>query len=338
MSKILVTGGMGYIGSHTVVDLIENGYEVVIVDDLSKSKDSVLLGIERITGKVPKFYKVDLCDRMSLKNVFLSEPNIAGVIHFAAYKYVDESVKFPLMYYRNNIEGLLNLLELVKEFNVLNFVFSSSCSVYGNLDSLPVSESTKLNPSQSPYASTKVVGEMILEDVKLEIPSKFISLRYFNPVGAHMSAIIGESPAVVPNNLVPRITGTASGKYEKLMVFGHDLATRDGSCIRDYIHVSDLAEAHTAALRFLESQDALNTHEIINIGSGEGVTVLELIAAFERVTGVKIKKELTQPREGDVIAVYSDNTKANKLLNWSPKKSIDDMMKSAWDWELANAS
>jgi UDP-glucose 4-epimerase len=333
MSKILVTGGMGYIGSHTVVDLIENGFDPIIVDDLSRSTDKVLVGIEKITGKKPKLYQVNLCDKSALENVFKSEENIKGIIHFAAYKYVDESVLNPLLYYRNNIGGMINLLELVKEYKIENFVFSSSCSVYGNIDTLPVSETTVLNPAQSPYASTKVIGEMMLNEAKLEIPTKFISLRYFNPVGAHMSAEIGEMPAVTPNNLVPRITGTANGKFEKLIVFGHELPTRDGSCIRDYIHVVDLAEAHTAALNYLINQSKINTHEVINLGSGEGVSVLELISSFEKTTGVKVKVELAPPRPGDVIAVYSDNTKANKLLNWFPKKSIEDMMLSAWNWE-----
>jgi len=334
MKRIIVTGGMGYIGSHTVVDLIENNFEVIIIDDLSRSEEGVLQGIKKITGVLPKLYKVNLCDKEGLSKVFETEQNIDGVIHFAAFKYVDESVKLPLLYYKNNISGLLNLLEIVKQHDIKNFVFSSSCSVYGNIDTLPVSENTKLNPSQSPYASTKVVGEMILEEAKVEIPSKFISLRYFNPVGAHMSGHIGESPAVIPNNLVPRITGTAHGKFEKLMVFGYNLPTRDGSCIRDYIHVVDLAEAHTAALKFLSNQENTNTHEIINIGSGNGVTVLELINAFEKTTGKTVNKELTEPREGDVIAVYSDNSKANRLLQWQPKKTIEDMMLSAWNWEI----
>jgi UDP-glucose 4-epimerase len=334
MHKILVTGGMGYIGSHTVVNLLENGYDPIIIDDLSRSSERVLIGIEKITGKKPKFYRVNLCEKSALEAIFKTEKNIKGIIHFAAYKYVDESVNNPLLYYRNNIGGMINLLELVKEYKIENFVFSSSCSVYGNVDSLPVSESTKINPAQSPYASTKVIGEIMLEEVKSEINSKFISLRYFNPVGAHMSAEIGEMPTIAPNNIVPRITGTAIGKFDKLMVFGSELPTRDGSCIRDYIHVVDLAEAHTASLNFLIDQSEYHTHEIINLGSGKGVSVLELISSFEKITGIIINKELAPPRPGDVIAVYSDNSKANKMLNWSPKKTIEDMMKSAWDWEL----
>jgi UDP-glucose 4-epimerase len=338
MKKVLITGGTGYIGSHTVVDLLENGYKVVIIDNLSRSKKEVIEGIEKTTGKFPSFYHADLCDKSSLEKVFQEEKNIDGIIHFAAYKYVDESVREPLLYYRNNVEGLINLLEMVKKYQVKNFVFSSSCSVYGNIDSLPVSESTKLNAAQSPYASTKVIGEMMLEEVKLEIPSNFISLRYFNPVGAHSAGFIGESPSVTPNNLVPRITGTAIGKFEKLMIFGNQLPTRDGSCIRDYIHVVDVAEAHTAALKYLSKLNISNSHEIINIGSGEGVSVLELVAAFEKVSGVFIKKEIAPPREGDVIAVYSDTQKSFQLLNWKPKRTIEDMMLTAWNWEKASNS
>jgi len=336
MKKVLVTGGTGYIGSHTVVDLLDNGYEVIIVDNLSRSKQEVLKGIEKTTGKLPRFYKLDLIDQNALESIFQEEKNIDGIIHFAAYKYVDESVKEPMLYYKNNVVGLLNLLELVKKYKVQNFVFSSSCSVYGNIDSLPVSETTKLNPAQSPYATTKVIGEMMLEEVRHEIPVKFISLRYFNPVGAHTSGFIGENPAVVPNNLLPRITGTAIGKFEKLMIFGHQLPTRDGSCIRDYIHVMDVAEAHTAALKYLSQQSDLHSHEIINIGSGDGVTVLELVSAFEKVTGIKLKKEIAPPREGDVVSVYSDTKKSAKLLHWKAKKTIEDMMLTAWNWEKAN--
>jgi UDP-glucose 4-epimerase len=333
MSKILVTGGMGYIGSHTVVNLIENNYEVIIIDNLSRSGIETLDGIEKTTGIRPVFHQVDLRDKDALERIFEKENNISGVIHFAAFKYVDESVEEPLLYYRNNVVGQLNLLELVKKFKIQNFVFSSSCSVYGNIDTLPVSETTTLNPPQSPYASTKVIGEMLLEEAKLELNIRILSLRYFNPVGAHIDGHIGESPTITPNNVVPRITGVAKGKFEKIMVFGHELPTRDGSCVRDYIHVMDLAEAHTLAIQNLESRTDIHTHDIVNLGSGEGVTVLELIDAFERSTGVSVKKELAPPRLGDVIAVYSDNRKAKELLNWSPKRSIEDMMVSAWNWD-----
>lgn len=337
MKKVLVTGGLGYIGSHTAVDLLEQGYEVIIIDNLSRSKAEVMDGISHAAGRSPKLYKVDLCDKFALEDVFKNEKDIEGIIHFAAYKYVNESVQMPLLYYRNNVEGLLNLLDNVKKYSIKNFVFSSSCSVYGNIDKLPVSESTALNPTQSPYASTKLMGEMIIEDIKSEIPANFISLRYFNPVGAHTSGFIGETPTVIPSNLVPRITGTAIGKFEKLMIFGNELPTRDGSCIRDYIHVMDVAEAHTSALSYLSQFKNLHTHDIINIGSGKGVTVLELIAAFEKVTGIVLKKEVASPREGDVIAVYSDTTKSSSILNWKTKKSIEDMMLTAWNWEKKNA-
>lgn len=334
MKKILVTGGTGYIGSHTVVDLIENGYEVVVVDNLSMSREDVLDGIEHITGKRPTFYPIDLLDKKALSDVFLQEKTISGIIHFAAYKYVDESVSNPLKYYRNNIEGLINIIELAEEYNVSNFIFSSSCSIYGDIQELPVSENSTKMPTQSPYASTKWMGEKILEDVSINQKIRICALRYFNPVGAHTSGHIGESPLVIPNNLVPRITATAMGKMQKLSVFGHTFSTRDGSCIRDYIHVSDIAEAHTASLQYLENSNHSEYFEVFNLGSGEGVSVLELIEAFERVSGQKINFELADPRPGDVVAVYSDSSKANKILGWKPKRTIDDMMLSAWKWAM----
>lgn len=335
--KILVTGGMGYIGSHTVVDLLENDYELVIVDNLSQSSDKVLVGIEKITGKTPAFYHLDICDKNALETIFVQEKNIEGVVHFAAYKFVDESVSQPLKYYRNNIEGLLNMIEMAEKYNIKNFVFSSSCSVYGNIDTLPVSETSPMMPTQSPYATTKAMGEKIIDDIAKVVSTKFCSLRYFNPVGAHTSGYIGESPLTIPNNLVPRITAVAAGKVAMLKVFGKDYPTRDGTCIRDYIHVSDIAEAHTAALQFLEKNKEPHLHEIINIGSGEGVTVLELIGAFEKSTGVALNYELTDRREGDVIAVYSDSTKAKNLLGWEAKRTVDDMMITAWNWEQRGA-
>ena len=337
MDKILVTGGIGYIGSHTVVDLIENGYEAIIVDDGSRSSSKVLDGIEKIVGKRPEFYKIDICDKEKFKSVFETEGKIAGIIHFAAYKFVDESVENPLMYYRNNLTGLLNVIELANNYMVENLVFSSSCSVYGEIKELPVSENSKMMPIQSPYARTKLMGEDILEDMKTVSPVKYCSLRYFNPVGAHGSGHIGESPLTIPNNLVPRITAAANGKMDKLKVWGHDYPTRDGTCIRDYIHVSDIAEAHTLALKYLEKQTKTDIHEIINLGSGEGVTVLELLSTFEKVTGIKLNYELSERREGDVVAVYSDSSLALKLLNWSPKRTTEDMMRSAWNWEKTNS-
>jgi UDP-glucose 4-epimerase len=336
MKKILVTGGTGYIGSHTAIDLIQNGFEVVLLDNLSRSDISTIDRIEAITGKRPSFYEINLCDKEQTRSFFEQEKNIDGIIHFAAYKYVDESVKNPILYFRNNNDSLLNLLEFIEIYQIKNFVFSSSCSVYGNINQLPVNEDTPLNKAESPYARTKQMGEMMIEDVSQISAAQFISLRYFNPVGAHESAKIGESPSVVPNNLVPRITGTASGKFEKLRVFGTDLPTRDGSCIRDYIHVMDLAEAHTAALKVLLEGKSNKKHDIINIGSGNGVSVLEAIAAFEKVSQQKLNVEYAPPREGDVVAIYSDCTKSKEVLNWHAKRSIEDMMLTAWNWELVN--
>jgi UDP-glucose 4-epimerase len=336
MKKILVTGGTGYIGSHTAIDLISNGYEVIILDNLSRSEATSIDRIEAITGVRPKFYEIDLCDKKETIAFFEKEKNIDGIIHFAAYKYVNESVTNPILYFRNNNDSLLNLLECLDTFSIKNFVFSSSCSVYGNINQLPVNEDTPLNKAESPYARTKQMGEMMIEDVSQISAAQFISLRYFNPVGAHESAKIGESPSVIPNNLVPRITGTASGKFEKLRVFGTDLPTRDGSCIRDYIHVMDLAEAHTAALKVLLEGKSNKKHDIINIGSGNGVSVLEAIAAFEKVSQQKLNVEYAPPREGDVVAIYSDCTKSKEVLNWHAKRSIEDMMLTAWNWELVN--
>ena len=336
MKKILVTGGTGYIGSHTAIDLIQNGFEVVLLDNLSRSDISTIDRIEAITGVRPKFYEINLCDKEQTRSFFEQEKNIDGIIHFAAYKYVDESVKNPILYFRNNNDSLLNLLEFIEIYQIKNFVFSSSCSVYGNINQLPVNEETPLNKAESPYARTKQMGEMMIEDVSQISAAQFISLRYFNPVGAHESAKIGESPSVIPNNLVPRITGTASGKFEKLRVFGTDLPTRDGSCIRDYIHVMDLAEAHTAALKVLLEGKSNKKHDIINIGSGNGVSVLEAIAAFEKVSQQKLNVEYAPPREGDVVAIYSDCTKSKEVLNWHAKRSIEDMMLTAWNWELVN--
>lgn len=336
MKKILVTGGTGYIGSHTAIDLISNGFEVVILDNLSRSEAATIDRIEAITGVRPKFYGIDLCDKSELIAFFEKEKNIDGIIHFAAYKYVDESVKNPILYFRNNNDSLLNLLECLDTFSIKNFVFSSSCSVYGNINQLPVNEDTPLNKAESPYARTKQMGEMMIEDVSINSAAQFISLRYFNPVGAHESAKIGESPSVIPNNLVPRITGTASGKFEKLSVFGTELPTRDGSCIRDYIHVMDLAEAHTAALKLLLEGKSTKKHDIINIGSGNGVSVLEAIQAFEKVSNQKLNVVYAPSREGDVVAIFSDCTKSKEVLNWKAKRSIEEMMLSAWNWELAN--
>lgn len=338
MKKILVTGGTGYLGSHTTIDLINNGFEVIVLDNLSRSSIKSIDQIEKITSVRPKFYQIDLTDATALASFFEKEQNIDGIIHFAAYKYVDESVQKPILYFKNNIQGLLNLMEEVEKHEIKYFVFSSSCSVYGNIDHLPVTESTPLNKTQSPYAKTKVLGELILEDIAQFQNKHIISLRYFNPVGAHESGEIGESPAIIPNNLVPRITGTAIGKFPMFKVYGHDLNTRDGSCIRDYIHVMDIASAHTKALQYLSENYTPSTHEIINLGSGKGVTVLEAIQSFEKISGLKLNYELDAPRDGDVVAIYSDSSHAKETLGWTALRTIDDMMRTAWEWEKKNNS
>jgi UDP-glucose 4-epimerase len=332
--KIIVTGGTGYIGSHTVIDLMQQNYDVIILDSLARSEAKVIDQIEAIVGKRPRFYQIDLCHLNALLEIFEKEQHIDGMIHFAAYKYVDESVEKPLLYFENNITSLLNVLTCVEKFNVPSFVFSSSCSVYGNIDTLPVKEDTPLNKAESPYARTKQIGEMIIEDFSMANPKiNCVSLRYFNPVGAHESGLIGESPSVIPNNLVPRITGTAIGIFDELKIFGTDLPTRDGSCIRDYIHVMDIAEAHTAAFQFVSESKNTIPHEIINLGSGQGVSVKEAVAAFEKVSGLALKVQFAPPRAGDVVAIYSDCSKSKALLQWTAKRDIYDMMRTAWIWE-----
>lgn len=333
MQKVLVTGGCGYIGAHTIVDLINHGFEVVSVDNNSKSTPHLLHGIQAITGKKIKNYKVDLCNFDETYAVFLENRDIEGIIHFAAYKTVPESVADPLMYFHNNLESLVNVLKCAKEFNTPHFVFSSSCSVYGNTTTLPVTEDTPLEEAQSPYARTKQMGEKIIYDYSKVHPTNSILLRYFNPVGAHPSALIGELPLSKPDNLVPVITQTAIGKLPKMVVFGSDYPTRDGSCIRDYIHVMDIANAHTKALQYLIARKNSSQYEIFNLGTGNGVTVLEAIHAFEKVSGLKLNYELGPRREGDVIAIYANNDKAKKLLDWIPQYSIEDAMHSAWQWE-----
>jgi UDP-glucose 4-epimerase len=336
--KILVTGGSGYIGSHTIVDLIDNGFEVVCIDSFIRSTPKALEGIKTITGKEIKNYAIDLCDRNAVQQFFSEEKNIEGIIHFAALKTVPESVEKPLWYFKNNLESLFNLLEAVQQYRIPYFVFSSSCSVYGNPDKLPVTEDTPMKEAESPYARTKQIGEFILQDFsKANKNIQSVALRYFNPVGAHSSAKIGEFATDKPENLVPIITQTAIGKREKLFVHGSDYPTRDGSCIRDYIHVMDIANAHTKALQYLMAKKNIENYEIFNLGTGNGVTVLEAINAFEKVSGKKLHYELGARRAGDVIAVYADNTKARKLLGWIPQYDLDAMMKTAWDWELALA-
>ena len=334
MKKILVTGGCGYIGSHTIVDLIENGFDPVCVDNNSRSTHVLLEGIEKITGKKVKNYKVDLCSFDETHAVFQENPNIEGIIHFAAYKSVGESVHEPLMYFENNIMSLINILKCVKEFQVPYFIFSSSCTVYGNPDEIPVTELTPPKPAESPYGYTKQMGEQIVSETTKTIFAQSILLRYFNPVGAHPSTLIGEIPLGKPENLVPAITQTAIGKLPQMKVFGNDYPTRDGSCVRDYIHVSDIAHAHTLALQYLMDHKNTGRCEVFNLGTGNGVTVLEAIQAFEKVSGVKLNYVIGPRRSGDVIAVYADNKLAREQLGWEIKYSLDDMMSTAWKWEL----
>lgn len=334
MTKIMVTGGTGYIGSHTLVDLIENGYDVISVDDNSRSSAAMLKGVEKITGKPVKNYKVDLCNFDDTYAVFQENPDISGIIHFAAYKAVGESVEKPLMYFENNLLSLINLLKCVQEFNVPWFVFSSSCTVYGNPDHSMVTEETPPKPAASPYGYTKQMGEQILGEAQKAIKVQTILLRYFNPVGAHPSSLIGELPIGKPQNLVPAVTQTAIGKLPKMMVFGDDYPTRDGSCVRDYIHVCDIAHAHTLAIKYLEEGRNTGGCEVFNLGTGNGVTVLEAIHAFEKVSGVKLNYEIGPRRPGDIVAIYANNDKAKSKLGWDPSRSLDEMMDTAWKWEL----
>lgn len=334
MPKILVTGGTGYIGSHTIVDLIENGFDVISIDNFSRSTTIALAGIEKITGKKVKNYTVDLKNFDETQAVFQENPDINGIIHFAAYKAVGESVEEPLRYYENNMFGLINLLKCVQEFSVHNFVFSSSCTVYGNPDAIPVTESSPIKPAESPYGATKQMGEVVIKDFTKAVPTKTILLRYFNPVGAHPTCNIGELPVGKPQNLVPAITQTAIGKLPKMWVHGNDYPTKDGSCVRDYIHVSDIAHAHTLAIQYLlEGKNETNC-DIFNLGTGDGVSVLEAIHTFEEVSGVKLNYEIGPRRPGDVIAIYANNDAAVTKLGWKIKFGIREMMDTAWKWEL----
>ncbi len=337
MHKVLVTGGCGYIGSHTVVDLIDSGFEVISIDNLSNSDEKVLTGIQKITGKRVKNYRVDLCDAKKTRKVFEQNPGIVGIIHFAALKSVEESVFQPLRYFHNNNESLLNILACALEFGVPNVIFSSSCSVYGNAKELPVTEETPFQEAECPYARTKQMGEKIIEDFcRVTKEVRAISLRYFNPAGAHESALIGESPRNKASNLVPVITETAIGKRASMTVFGSDYDTRDGSCVRDYIHVMDIAAAHTACLRYLMVGKNAGPSEIFNVGIGDGVTVLEAIHAFEKVAGQKLNYITGPRRAGDVVSIYANRDKAERLLGWVPKRNIDEIMRTAWAWQQAN--
>lgn len=331
--KIIVTGGCGYIGAHTIVDLAQNGFEVISIDNLSRSNQRILDGVEKILDKKILNYRVDLKHQDATLRVLEQHADAVGVIHFAAYKSVPESTEKPLMYYKNNMEGLFNILEGVEKYQIPNFVFSSSCSVYGIVEKLPVTEDTPFQEAQCAYARSKQHGEQVLEDVTKASSLKTILLRYFNPVGAHQSGEIGEMPIGVPNNLAPFITQTAIGKREKLTVYGGDYPTRDGSCVRDYIHVCDIAHAHTLAMKYLIAQKNSQLLEVFNLGTGNGVTVLEAIQAFEKTTGISLKYEVGPRRAGDVIEVYADNTKAKDKLGWDLQYNIEDMMLSAWKWE-----
>lgn len=333
-SKILVTGGLGFIGSHTVVALIEQGYEVVIIDNLSNSSIDVLGGITKITQVTPEFENIDLRNKEEVLGFFEKHTNIAGVIHFAASKAVGESVENPLLYYENNLATLIYLLQRLSEKEDANFIFSSSCTVYGQADTLPISESAPVKKAESPYGNTKQIGEEIIKDTcKVHPNLKAISLRYFNPIGAHPSAEIGELPIGTPQNLVPFITQTAIGKREQLSVFGNDYPTNDGTCIRDYIHVMDLARAHVVALKRLMNNEAESNYDVFNLGTGKGNSVLEVIQSFERTTGKKLSYKIAERREGDITAAYADTIKANSVLGWRSEKDLDEALESAWKWE-----
>lgn len=333
--KILVTGGCGYIGSHTVIDLIGEGFEVISIDNFQNSSPLTLDQIEEVTGVRVKNYDIDLRDLHALTEALAGEGQIDGLIHFAALKAVGESVEKPLLYYDNNINGLLNILEAQRRFRIPYHIFSSSCSVYGNADDLPVTESTPVREAESPYARTKQISEDIIRDFSVPYDQhRFILLRYFNPAGAHESGLIGESPINPPANLIPVITETAYGLRETMTVFGDDYDTRDGSCVRDYIHIMDLARAHTLSLKYLLEDRAQDRVEIFNVGTGDGVTVLEAIHAFEKETGLSLDYEIGPRRAGDVISIFANNDKAAKLLGWKPERDIRTIMKTAWDWEI----
>ena len=337
MQTILVTGGCGFIGAHTIVDLIQNGFEVISVDNLSRASADSLLGIEKITGKKIKNYVIDLTNKEATEQIFKDHPSITGIIHFAAYKAVGESVEKPLDYYENNLFSLIHLLQLAVKYHAKHFIFSSSCTVYGNPDAIPVTEQTAIKTAASPYGATKQMGETIVQDSAAAHPLSTILLRYFNPVGAHPSIAIGELPIGRPQNLVPAITQTAIGKLPKMHVHGTDYDTRDGSCIRDYIHVCDIAHAHTLALQYSIKNDKANSCEIFNLGTGNGITVLEAIQAFEKVAGIKLNYEIGPRRAGDIVAIYANNDYAVKKLGWTCQYDLNEMMRTAWEWEKSLA-
>lgn len=334
---ILVTGGTGFIGSHTTVELQQAGYDVVIVDNLSNSNIQVLDGIEQITGVRPAFEQVDCCDKAAMENVFSKYHDICGIIHFAASKAVGESVEKPLLYYRNNITSLINLLELMPGHGVKGLIFSSSCTVYGQPaeENLPITESAPVQKALSPYGNTKQVNEEIISDyIYSGAPVKSVILRYFNPIGAHPSALIGELPSGVPMNLIPFVTQTAIGIREQLKIFGNDYNTPDGTCIRDYIYVVDLAKAHVKAMGRVLNNDEAPALEYFNIGTGRGVSTLEVVESFERVTGLKLNRTYAPRREGDIEKIWANPDKANNVLGWKAETSVDETLRTAWNWQL----
>jgi UDP-glucose 4-epimerase len=331
--KILVTGGLGFIGSHTVVELQNEGFEVVVIDNLSNSSIEVLDGIEKITGKKLIFENIDLSEKSAVQNFFKKHQDIIGVIHFAASKAVGESVENPLLYYENNINSLVYLLQELANLPQANFIFSSSCTVYGQAEKMPITEDASVQPANSPYGNTKQIGEEIINDVAKVTNINAVLLRYFNPIGAHSSAEIGELPIGVPQNLVPYITQTGIGIRQELSVNGNDYPTPDGTCIRDYIHVVDLAKAHVVALQRLLNKQNLEKVETFNLGTGKGSSVLEVITAFEKVSGQKLPYKIVGRREGDVISAYANTDKANKVLGWKAAFSLEDGLASAWKWE-----
>jgi UDP-glucose 4-epimerase len=333
--KILVTGGAGYIGSHTILELLNDAaIEVISVDNFANSTPDTYNRINTIANKVVKHYNIDLNDKEALYRLFETEKTISGVIHFAAFKAVGESVLKPSKYYINNINSLVNVLDACVQFNVKDFIFSSSCSVYGNAVKLPVDEHTPIAKAESPYAHTKQLGEEIIQFYTNQFNLKAIALRYFNPVGAHASGKNGELPLNQPSNLVPVITQTAVGIIKEMAVFGNDYDTRDGSCVRDYIHVSDIANAHVLALHYLVNGKQTEKYDIYNLGTGEGVSVLEAIAAFEKISQIRLNYKISPRRAGDVVAIYSDSSKALENLGWKCRYSIEDMMRTAWEWQL----
>jgi len=331
--KILVTGGLGFIGSHTVVELQNEGFDVVVIDDLSNSSLDVLNGIEAITGKKPDFEQIDLREKANVKDFFKKYSDVSGIIHFAASKAVGESVENPLLYYENNLGTLVYLLQELQSKPEANFIFSSSCTVYGQAEKMPITEDAPVQTAMSPYGNTKQIGEEIINDVANVSNISAILLRYFNPIGAHESVNIGELPKGTPQNLVPFITQTAMGLRNELSVFGDDYPTPDGTCIRDYIHVVDLAKAHVKALKRLTTKENLAKVETFNLGTGKGSSVLEVINAFEKVSGEKLNYKIVAKRAGDITEAYADTNKANNVLGWKAELSLDEALSSAWKWE-----